>query len=260
MSNPLWESEPFSRGQAWVDLLLLANHKDSFFYKRGVKIDLKRGQLGRSQVELSDRWNWSRKKVNKFLKDLEKEQQIKVDKNSVTQIVTIVNYCKFQSEGTADDPAKVTTKVTAEGTTEAQQKHTYKNVKKEKNVNNNSAGAFSNQPLSPNDYFKCADDVFREYCKRDENTVRLTTKGEALYKAIHSVESRVQPVTVIDEVITFWRELQISEDFKIKKAYDLRRYLLNTVKKRIKDKYAEVDAIREKERRKYPVNSNQPGM
>ena len=29
--NDLWTSEPFSRGQAFVDLILLASHKDSFF-------------------------------------------------------------------------------------------------------------------------------------------------------------------------------------------------------------------------------------
>ena len=27
MDNPLWTEKPFSRGQAWVDLLMLANRK-----------------------------------------------------------------------------------------------------------------------------------------------------------------------------------------------------------------------------------------
>ena len=98
LESDFWKCETFSRGQAWVDLLMLANFKDSFFYKRGVKIDVKRGQLGRSEVELSDRWKWSRSKVRKFLKDLEKEQQIKVVKSSVTQVITIIKYNDFQSE------------------------------------------------------------------------------------------------------------------------------------------------------------------
>lgn len=131
LESDFWKCETFSRGQAWVDLLMLANFKDSFFYKRGVKIDVKRGQLGRSEVELSDRWKWSRSKVRKFLKDLEKEQQIKVVKSSVTQVITIIKYNDFQSEEQQKDSKR---------TAERQQKDSKKphikndkNDKKEKN-------------------------------------------------------------------------------------------------------------------------------
>lgn len=94
--NPLWTCEKFTRGQAWVDLIILANHTDSFFYKRGVKIDVKRGECARSVVELADRWQWSRTKVNKFLNDLKKEQQIDFKKTNITQLLTILNYDEYQ--------------------------------------------------------------------------------------------------------------------------------------------------------------------
>lgn len=126
--NPLWTSEPFSRGQAWIDLILLANHKDGYFYKRGNKINLTRGQLGWSELALSERWKWSRSKVRKFLNDLEKEQQIEQQKSTVTQIVTIKNYDKFQEKEQRKNNRK---------TAERQQKDTYKNdnnEKKEKNI------------------------------------------------------------------------------------------------------------------------------
>lgn len=96
--NPLWLSEKFTRGQAWIDLLLLANHSSSFFYKRGVKVEVERGQLARSEVELADRWKWSRTKVKKFIKDLEKEQQVVQQNNNITQIVTILNYDEYQKK------------------------------------------------------------------------------------------------------------------------------------------------------------------
>lgn len=124
-NNPFWGCEKFTRGQAWVDLLLMTNHKDSFFYKRGNKVTVKRGQVGRSSVELADRWQWSRSKVSKFLKDLEKEQQIKIHKSTVTQVLTIVNYDLYQEKEQQKNSRK---------TAEEQQKDTYKNVKKEKNV------------------------------------------------------------------------------------------------------------------------------
>ena len=54
--NKLWLCEPFTRGQAWVDLLLLANHEDNFFYCREHKIEVKRGEVGWSQLKLAKRW------------------------------------------------------------------------------------------------------------------------------------------------------------------------------------------------------------
>ncbi|MBN2571312.1 MAG: hypothetical protein JXA68_04230 [Ignavibacteriales bacterium] len=96
--NPLWFCESFTKGQAWVDLLLIANYDENYFYKRGVKINIKRGQVGWSELALSERWKWSRSKVRKFLKDLEKEHQITQQKSNVTQILTIVNYDLYQNK------------------------------------------------------------------------------------------------------------------------------------------------------------------
>jgi hypothetical protein len=128
--NPLWFSEKFTRGQAWIDMLILANHKDSFFYKRGVKIEVKRGQLGRSEVELSDRWSWSRSKVRKFLNDLEKEQQIEQQKTNVTQLITIINYDKYQQKEQQTEQQK-----DSKRTAKEQQKDTYKNDNKKETFN-----------------------------------------------------------------------------------------------------------------------------
>ncbi len=80
--NPLWTSEPFNRALAWVDLILLANHKDGYIYVRDHKIQVRRGQVGWSQQRLSKRWRWSITKVRKFLEDLEKEHQVKLLKVS----------------------------------------------------------------------------------------------------------------------------------------------------------------------------------
>ncbi len=52
--NDQYFSEPFTRTQAWIDLLLLANHKESFFYKRGNKVVVKRGQVGYSKESLAE--------------------------------------------------------------------------------------------------------------------------------------------------------------------------------------------------------------
>jgi len=120
--NPLWTCEPFTRGQAWIDLLFLASIDESYFYVRGVKVDVKRGQVAWSEVKLSERWGWSRSKLRKFLNDLEKEQQIKQQKSNVLQIITILNYDEYQkkeqqkdNKRTAKEQQKDTLKEDKEG-------------------------------------------------------------------------------------------------------------------------------------------------
>lgn len=122
LDNQLWICEKFTRGQAWVDLILLANHEYGFFYKRGIKIELQRGQVGWSELALSARWMWSRTKLRKFLKELEKEQQIIQHKSKVTQVITIINYNSYQINDTTNK------------TTKEQQKDTNKNNKEEKEI------------------------------------------------------------------------------------------------------------------------------
>lgn len=136
--NALWTCEKFSRGQAWVDLLLLANHKDSYFYHRGNRVDIKRGQVGWSQLSLSKRWKWSRSKVKKFIEDLEKEQQIEQQKASVLQLITIKNYDRYQEKEQQKDNRK---------TIEEQQNDT------DNNVNNDNNGKL-NKNIPPFEDFK----------------------------------------------------------------------------------------------------------
>ncbi len=108
--SKIWFCEPFTRGQAWVDLLLLANYEPSFYYKRGNKVEVGRGQVGRSEVELGARWKWSRTKLRKFLDGLENEQQIIQHKNTVSLIITIVNYEIYQEKEQQKDSRKTAEK------------------------------------------------------------------------------------------------------------------------------------------------------
>lgn len=103
--NPLWFKEPFTKAQAWVDLILLANYKDGELNIRGNKIKVKRGQVGWSELKLSERWRWSRGKVKRFFDELENGQQI-IQQNGqqngqqnirLINLISIVNYDKYQN-------------------------------------------------------------------------------------------------------------------------------------------------------------------
>lgn len=122
--NKFWTCEPFSRGQAWIDLLLLANHDYGFFYCREHKVEVQRGQVGWSEMKLAKRWQWSRSKVSRFLKDLEKEHQIVQQKSKSYSTIQILNYDKFQEKKQQQDIRK---------TSEKQQQDTNKNENNEKN-------------------------------------------------------------------------------------------------------------------------------
>lgn len=140
IDNPLYLSEPFTRMQAWIDLILVANHKEGYFYIRGNRINVGRGQVGISSERLADRWKWSRGKVTRYLNDLEKEGQIIQQKSKLTSLISIVNYSLYQSDSTTDGSSnrstdetsdKATVKSTDEHQTE-QQTDINKNDKKEK--------------------------------------------------------------------------------------------------------------------------------
>ena len=97
-NDSIWTAEKFTRGQAWVDMILRANSKEGHIRKRGIRIDLERGQLGYSMKELARLWDWSEGKIRRFVKELEEDGKIKVDRTNVSCTITIVKYHHYQSK------------------------------------------------------------------------------------------------------------------------------------------------------------------
>lgn len=102
----LWEDKPFSKGQAWIDLLLMANHEDARFLLGNQLIESKTGDVVTSEVKLMERWGWSKSKVRAFLSLLENDSMIikKADNKKTT--LNIVNYGLWQDSQTAKRPQK----------------------------------------------------------------------------------------------------------------------------------------------------------
>ncbi len=93
----LWKDKPFSRGQAFIDLLLSVNHSDNKTVINNELVEVRRGSLITSQEKLSERWGWSRSKVSRFLKLLEDDRMIEVKTDSKKTTVNIVNYSQYQT-------------------------------------------------------------------------------------------------------------------------------------------------------------------
>jgi hypothetical protein len=123
--NPLWLAEPFTKAQAWIDILMLTSHRKTTKIVRGIPITVKRGQLAWSTRSLADRWGWSRGRVLRFFDKLEEEDQVKPQKNNVTTLYTVTNYEKYQVDGTTGSTTESaprgttnrTTNSTTDGTT-----------------------------------------------------------------------------------------------------------------------------------------------
>jgi len=102
--SDLWLGEVFTRGQAWVDLLMLANFEPGYIRKRGVRIDLEPGQVGWSIRSLSRRWGWSIGKTQRFLGELKRDLKIDTQtgtlNSSVTISISITNWFEYQENDT----------------------------------------------------------------------------------------------------------------------------------------------------------------
>ena len=165
MDNPLYFSEPFSRTQAWIDLLLLANHKENYFFKRGIKVTVCIGQVGYDIDSLAKRWKWSRGKVERFILHLEKEGNVVRQKNNVSTLISISKYAEYQSDSKAKDKPN--------GHQKRKQTDTNKN---EKNDNNEKEVIQSEFDLIFDSYIemrksikKPATDLAMELIKKDLN-------------------------------------------------------------------------------------------
>lgn len=122
--SDFWLSEKFTKPQAWVDLIMLANHKPKLLVIRGIEIQVNRGQCAYSELSLTKRWKWSRNKIRRFFGILSRSGKIEQQKTNVTSLITILKYEEYQNT----EHQKVHQKDT--------KRYTNKNEKNEKKLNN----------------------------------------------------------------------------------------------------------------------------
>ena len=129
MDHWLWQDKPFSKGQAWVDLLILAQGVNREKEYRGKVQHMKPGNVYTSILYLSKRWGWGRAKIYRFLDTLINLGMIAVQgwtQNDTTErtrngttngtIITIENWALYQDHDATDDTPNDTTKRTRNDT------------------------------------------------------------------------------------------------------------------------------------------------
>lgn len=102
----LWKDKPFSYGQAWIDLILMANHTTNKFVLGSEIVTVPSGSFITSELKLAERWGWSKTKVRTFLTLLQNDSMIEKKSDHKKTTISIVNYSVFQESETTKKPQK----------------------------------------------------------------------------------------------------------------------------------------------------------
>ncbi len=145
----LWGDKPFARGQAWIDILMKANHKSKEVFFDGAVYMVEKGQFITSIHKLCSCWGWSNTKVNKFLDSLQKENMVEVKKHTKNTVIKVLNYAKYQDLEKIKN-IEETYQKRNRNETETYQKHTKNTqtimktmINNENNVNNDKQNIYS---------------------------------------------------------------------------------------------------------------------
>lgn len=106
----IWTDKPFAWGQAWSDMIMLANYKDNLIVIDGKLTTVKRGEHITSLRKLGEKWGWSTTKVKNFLDTLTEQKMITYKSNSKKTVYKIVNYDAWQGSSLEESNTDITQK------------------------------------------------------------------------------------------------------------------------------------------------------
>src|SRR5699024_1503083 len=104
------EDRVFSRYEAWIDLIMMANHAAKRILVDNDLISVDKGQLITSIRRLCDKWKWSNTKVINFLKLLEQDSMIKFESDTKKTVINICNYNLYHDTENEDNDTETTRK------------------------------------------------------------------------------------------------------------------------------------------------------
>jgi hypothetical protein len=169
LNHWVWQDKPFRNGQAWVDMILMANHGDHpIKLSNGKTMLIKKGELFRTRETLAKRWGWKKGKVTRFLNRLKDDGMISIENVFLSgqrrSIITLLNYNRLHDEASG--------KTTMERTmnrTENRTENRAKDGSYTKNVEKNDLLKELKKELKENNYTHNGNDV----CSEDLNKFGL---------------------------------------------------------------------------------------
>jgi hypothetical protein len=173
----IWHEKPFTKGQAWIDILLDCNHEGKKVNIGNEIIYCDRGESINSLKTWAKLWGWNISKVRRFLKLLENDSMVVLKSTHNTTHLSVCNYETYQDRRNGSETNMKT--IRNEGETKVATNKKYKNVKNDKNKNNISFEIFWDGYDKKIDRPKCES----KWNKLDEETQLKILKHVQLYKA-----------------------------------------------------------------------------
>jgi DNA replication protein DnaD len=216
----LWEDKPFSRGQAWIDLLLLANHKDNKFLLGNEVVEVKEGSFITSELKLMERWGWGKSKTRAFLDLLQADGMIvkKSDRKKTT--INIVNYKLFQ--GLENESRPQTDHKQTANRPQADRKQTQTIM-----INNDNNENNDNKSLYVDDSeLNAALVSFVEYRKKIKKPMTDRAVSLLISKLNKMSSSVPEQIEIIEQsIVNGWQGVfPLSKDKETKKGSQMRTY------------------------------------
>lgn len=142
--NFLWnESRKFSKAEAWIDILMEAQHSEKpqeVAFGMTV-LTCNYGESLKSIATWAKRWKWSRNKVYRFLEMLEKCGMIVTKNERVTTRLTVCNYSRYDPKQNAS---------ATPDRTQVEQKQNADRTQPDTDNNDNNEDNAKNDKYSPN--------------------------------------------------------------------------------------------------------------
>lgn len=218
--NNVWLSEPFTKGQAWVDLLLLTNYKSSFIRLRnGEMVQINRGECGYSMETLAQRWSWSRGKVKRYFDFLKSEKMIQQKDHPKTTIIKVLNFESYQ-ERTSND------------TSNGHQTDTNKKDKKDKKSINTLSLSINSRRLG-----KRERELLESYCRNPRNNIKnpkgfiaTVSKNGDWVDIVESEKKRLNRLEQLKNKVT--EEPQTESPELTQKGFEAAQNVIKLIRKR----------------------------
>lgn len=102
ISRGIWQDtafkdEPFTEREAFMWMIMEASYKPREKRVGSAVVHTERGQLATSVRFMAEAWNWSKSRVDRFLKRLENRDMIGTESGTGINVITICKYDEYQA-------------------------------------------------------------------------------------------------------------------------------------------------------------------
>lgn len=221
----LYKEKPYSKFQAWIDLLLSANHETKKVVLGNELIEVERGSFITSKRKLIDKWGWSNTKVDNFMNILLSDGMIEYKSDTKKTLVSIVNYEDYQNQNDTETTPK-RHENTCKNDTKHLQKRTNKNDKNDKNEKNNNIKPFSPKQVYDEDsvHYQLANRLYQKILENNPehkkpNLQKWANDVRLMMERDKRTEEQIAYLIDWVQADSFWKTVVLSIS-KLREKYD----------------------------------------